>query len=109
MINTFSPNGGDLGRAAEILTPLEFSVILPPVARILEYLYHTKLSKLPFKYAFEFHSSHKAQIELVMMTTKLPPNVGFYECDGLKLFQIRGASGGIVTSYICYLITEDIK
>ena len=105
---TFDPNGGDLGRANFKSThPLEFHTILPHIAEILEYLHISKLSTLPFKYAFEFHSYHRNQILLEMSTITLPHHVSFYEIDGNKLFEIRGQSGGVISGLICYLVTGE--
>lgn len=106
---TFDPAGGDLGRAdIRPITPLEFQLIVPHVAHILECLYVSGLSKLPFKYAFEFPVHTKDQLLLAIATietTKLPPHVLFYECDGKKLFEMRGQSGGLTSGLICYLVT----
>jgi len=103
---TFDPNGGDLGRAEfKYTTPLEFTVVVPHIAYILEQIYLDKLSKLPCRYAFEFSSTHRSLIEFAMASVKLPDHVRFYEVDGIKLFQIRGVSGGLASSLICYLVT----
>lgn len=103
----FDPAGGDLGRA-EIrpISPLEFHVVLPHIAHILECLYLNGHSRLPFKYAFEFPFHVKDMVLMEIMGAKLPPHVMFYECDGKKLFEMRGASGGVTTGVICYLITQ---
>ena len=103
---TFNPNGGDLGRAKlGTISPVELYIVARHVAEILEALHSSEVSILPFKYAFEFITSSKDLALLTINATKLPPHVHFYECDGIKLFEIRGAGGGIVTSYICYLVT----
>jgi hypothetical protein len=105
---TFDPNGGDLGRASIThIHPLEFHVVIPHIADILESLHNIKISTLPFKYAFEFSSYYKDQILMEINTAKLPEHVSFYECDGKKLFEMRGASGGVVSGLICYLVTKD--
>jgi hypothetical protein len=104
----FDPAGGDLGRA-EIrpISPLEFHVILPHVAHILECLHVAGHSRLPFRYAFEFPLHTKDMILMETMSASLPPHVAFYECDGQKLFELRGQSGGVVSGLVCYLITHD--
>jgi len=103
----FDPNGGDLGRAVNgYIEPLELSVVLPHVAHILECLHQHNNSNKPYFYAFEFSSHARKGIELVMENTKLPEHVGWYTTDGMKMFAIRGASGGVVSSMICYLVTK---
>lgn len=103
----FNPDGGDLGRAAiRGLEPLEFSVVLPHVAIILEGLYNLNNSRLPYVYAFEFNSHTKRGVELVMLSAKLPEHVEWYETDGSNLFVMRGSSGGVIIGYICYLVTK---
>jgi hypothetical protein len=104
---TFIKDGGDLGRAElKPISALEFQIIVPHVACILESLYNSKLSTLPYKYAFEFITHQRKMIEIGMEILILPPHVHFYECDGRKLFEMRGVSGGIVSGLICYLITD---
>lgn len=104
----YDPNGDDLGRAEiKPISPLEFRVILPHVAHILECLYVSGNSKLPYKYAFEFLApTNRDIIFFEMQNVKLPPHVKFYECDGKQLFEMRGQSGGVVSGLICYLVTE---
>lgn len=103
----FDPNGGDLGRTAlRCIEPLEFSVVLPHVAYILNALQQLGNSRLPYVYAFEFSSSARKGIELVMENAKLPEHVEWYNIDDLKMFQIRGPSGGLAYTMICYLVTK---
>lgn len=109
---TYDPNGGDLGRAdIKPITALEMQIIIPHVANILENLASTDLSKLSFKYAFEIHYREKNAAMFVIQnsTYYLPPNVFWYEIDGNMLFEIRGSSGGVLSAYICYLVTKEKK
>jgi len=104
----FDPDGGDLGRShLKQLQALEFMIVLPHVAHILECLYISGNSRLPYKYAFEFGMYSKDTVIAMIEEAKLPPHVKWYECDGTKLFEMRGQSGGIVSGFICYLITGD--
>jgi len=104
---TFNPNGGDLGRAnMGAITPFEFIFVVPHIASILQELHESGQSNLPFKYGFEFTLGYKNLLHYALGSVKLPPNVSFYEVDGTRLFEIRGASGGIVTTMICYLVTH---
>lgn len=97
----------DLGRAAiKYVTPLEFQILIPHIATILHLLWRENFSRSNFVYAFEFSSGDRKAIELVMMSADLPEHVYFYETDDRKLFEMRGASGGITTGLICYLITK---
>jgi|SRR3970040_1940202 len=107
---TFNPNGGDLGRAEfKYVTPHEFRVIVPHIAHILECLYISEVSKLPFVYAFEFLFSYKNEISFIMETIKLPGHVKFYEIGSNQIFEIRGISGGVTANLICYLVTLERK
>lgn len=106
---TYNPNGGDLGRAKiRPINALELQIIVPHVANILEELAVVELSEMPFKYAFEIHMNQKQDAALVIQATSyhLPPHVFWYEVDGNTLFEIRGVSGGVATSCICYLVTK---
>jgi hypothetical protein len=107
---TFDPEGGDLGRASiKSITALEMQIVIPHVASILEELavMHQEEKKY-FKYAFEVLSQEKdaAQFVIHASTYSLPPRVFWYESDGISLFKMHGVSGGVVTAYICYLITK---
>jgi hypothetical protein len=109
MIN-YNPNGGDLGRAnIRSISALELQVIIPHIADILSELAIMKISDLPFKYAFELHKHERDMANLVIQGSinKLPSEVSWYELDGRKLFDMRGQSGGIVSSIICYLVTKE--
>lgn len=104
---TYNPDGGDLGRAFQHgTTPLEFQIVLPHIAYMLEALYRANFIREHFVYAFEFNVKDKALVELVMLSVELPEHVSFYETDGKKLFEMRGSSGGITTGLICYLVTK---
>ena len=102
----FDPNGGDLGRGLYV-TPTEFQICLPVISSILEILYKSDYSELPFRYAFEFKIFDKEQINAIIRKNELPAHVKWYEINGIRLFEVRGASGGITTSCICYLITDE--
>lgn len=104
----YDPNGGDLGRAnLRPIQALEFMIIAPHIADMLEGLHVSGNSRLPYKYAFEFTYHSKEEVIIVMNQLKLPPHVKFYDCDGQRLFEIRGQSGGVVSGFVCYLITGD--
>lgn len=107
----FDPDGGELGRAAvNLTTALELQIVIPHVASILNELaandekayYRQK----PYYYGFELFMTERDAAQLVIMTAKLPPRVEWYQSNGQNLFEIRSASGGVVSKYICYLITK---
>lgn len=106
---TYNPEGGDLGRA-EIgpVTALELQLLIPHVANILGELVMMELHVAPFKYAFEIYMDEQDKALHVIRASifKLPPKVYWYEANDVVLFVMRGASGGIATSYVCYLITK---
>jgi hypothetical protein len=96
----------DMGRATRIITPLELQLLIPHVADILSELQKYEPDNLHFSHCFELSTQYKTEANLVIATAKLPGNVQFYQADSRTLFEIRGASGGIVTSLACYLYTK---
>jgi hypothetical protein len=107
---TFDPDGGDLGRGAKFSTILEIMTVVPHIADIFQVLYtenHDNPDYRPYKYGFEtFTGISKTQLQVILKSIQLPHNVKWYDCDGNIIFEMRGASGGVVTGYICYLITD---
>jgi len=107
---TYNPDGGDLGRAdIKPITALEMQIVIPHVANILNELESRRVrDELPFKYAFELPMGEKDAAMFVIHASsyKLPPHVFWYEIEGRMLFEMRGASGGIVSGYVCYLVTK---
>jgi hypothetical protein len=104
-MTTFDPDGGELGRATRVVTPLEFQLLIPHVAEIINAL-KVESPRKYYVHPFEFRGEDKNCIELVILSAKLPSDVHFYETDGKKIFEIRGPSGGVVSSLICYLVTK---
>jgi hypothetical protein len=106
----FDPDGGNLGRGTKV-TALELAIIVPHIANILQALYNSNNhiyseQYLPAKYGFEVYTGDRKFLELAINDIKLPRDVKWYEVDGRKIFDMRSASGGIVSSLICYLITS---
>jgi len=110
MIRITELDGGDLGRGT-FVTPQEFPLLALRVAKILRelrlVLRNGFSDDIPC-YGFEIRMAHKDTILELMPKIKdlIGDDVLWYECDGKTLFEIRGASGGIVSSYICYLISR---
>lgn len=105
----FDPEGGDLGRGRKVNT-LELAVVVPHIADFISWLSYNKsddMGNLQYSYGFEVHSTEKNLLIIAMLEleNKFPRNVKWYETDGIKVFDMRGASGGIVSSLACYLIT----
>lgn len=109
----YDPDGGDLGRGVKV-TSLELAVVVPHIANILQALYDDRglffdNSKLPaYKYGFEVYLGDKNKLYLAIsdLEKQLPKNIHWYECDGQKIFELRGASGGVTTALACYLVTD---
>lgn len=108
---TFNPDGNDLGRGDRI-NPFEFYTIVPIIAKIFQALVDVARLKndkeyVPYKYAFEFNPEERSLILSIMNNyeSKFTKDVMFYTIDSRKLFEMRGSSGGIVSSMICYLTT----
>jgi hypothetical protein len=110
MVNfTFDSDCGDLGRASG-LTPIQDIPIV--VIRIAEVY-----SKLRFKveeqlcYCVEFRSEYRNTVLSMLKdieTEGLPGGVKFFSLSGNKVFEIRGVSGGVVSSCCFYLISEKV-
>jgi len=107
----FDPDGGDLGRGVKV-TALELAIIAPHIANIFQAIIAEQnmffdTSQLrPMKYGFEVWSRDKKYLGLALNDIRLPSNVGWYECDGKKIFELKSPSGGLSTSLVCYLITK---
>lgn len=98
----FDPDGGDLGRGKKIST-FELYIVAPYIADLLQTMYDDESGH--YKYSFEVFSAEKLKLEIVMNTILLPKDVSWYSIDGRKAFEMRGASGGVVTALACYLVT----
>jgi hypothetical protein len=108
---TYNPDGSDLGRAPiRPITALEMQVVIPHVANMLEELELRRTNEeFLFYYAFELNIHEKDAAMLVIRASTLPLHVSWYEVDGRRLFEIRGPSGGVVSAYICYLVTRNVN
>jgi len=104
---TFDPEGGDMGRGS-LVTAEEFDILVPHIGYILECLFLGKYSELPFRYGFEFNMREAREIQnhILAFYSKLPTHVEFYETNGKSIFEMRGISGGVSSSGICYLVTK---
>ena len=107
---TFDPDGGDLGRGVKV-TALELTIVAPHIIEILQSLYNDSnlffdMTKFPsYKYGFEVYYTDKEKLSIAMDSIRLSDNVHWYTCDDRKIFEMRGASGGIISALACYLVT----
>jgi len=62
---------------------------------------------IPF-YCFKVEAGYKVGLESIlnhlMTLNYLSKGCYFYTCDGMKIFEVRGPSGGITTSVCFYLM-----
>ena len=104
---TFNPESGDLGRGLNSISPMEFYILIPHVAHILEQLYeHDDIYHYHYAFEFPIHFPSK-EIGQIMDKFILPEHVYWYKTDGRKIFEIRGTNGGLKSGLICYLVTGD--
>lgn len=102
----FDPNGGDLGLSEVVINPEQFLNLIPIIHKIMLDVKKEFNPDKPLKYCFRFgHQSNSLIYDLIHRAEEIY-GVEFYSCDGKKVFEIRGISGGIVTGYVCYLIVR---
>lgn len=61
-----------------------------------------------FQHAFKIRTEDREFIQMFMLELEkeFPDTVQWYETDGRKLFELRGISGGVTTSLVCYLVSK---
>ena len=100
-------DGGDFG-LSEGNTKIEsIPFLVMRVAGIFSSLRTIKPRGKIFSYCISFNSDYFKTIEAMLIDIEregLPEGVSFYEFDGKKIFEIRGASGGVTASTCFYLI-----
>lgn len=108
-MNTVDLNGGEFTHDNNYCTPLEqIPLLIDKIGNLLVNLKPELKDgdkKVPF-YCFKVISSEKTLLSYILKTLALPKGCSLYECDGNVLFDIRGASGGIVTACCFYLIVK---
>jgi hypothetical protein len=70
---------------------------------------HLKNSYMIPCYSFTVRSEYKDTLEKMLIAIEregLPKGAEFYECDGRKVFEIRGPSGGVMTAVSFYLVAK---
>ena len=101
---------GDLGISEQGNTQIEqIPLLVMRIADIFSKLSHLKTKKELFCYCIQFSSDYKDTVKSMLRDIKrvgLPEGTGFYEIDGINIFDIRGASGGISCACCFYLIAK---
>lgn len=61
-----------------------------------------------FQHAFKLRSDDREIAKLIIdiLEKDLPLGIKFYELEGRKIFDLRGASGGVLTACVCYLTVK---
>lgn len=108
MLRTFGPYG-DLGRAEERTNPDEFVEKAIRAAHFLRAVADVALNQnfdvtKGLSYAIEVPVNGLGLVSLDYAQSKFPPGVSFYGSGGIRLFDLRGAGGGVATAQICYII-----
>lgn len=96
---------GDLGLALEVTPLLNIPIVLKTVIDIFK-----DLPVLPngkkYSFCIKTENEYRESVKHIITYHKFPLNVYIYTCDGLNIFDIRGASGGITTSCAFYIIGD---
>ena len=107
----FDPDGGELrlskiGNSRVEHIPLLIAVISDIFSNLIQE--DIKPKNKEFVYCIQFSPDDQQVVEgmiEIIEVSGLPKGVYFYRCDGKVLFEIRGPSGGVVTSMAFYIIT----
>jgi len=101
-------DGGDLGRANFRTEVEQIPYTIRIVSKILVDFATLKPQDKILAYCIEFDSTFKGTVECMLKDTEedLPSGVSFYMTDKQRIFSMRSASGGVVTSSCFYLILK---
>ena len=101
-------DGGDLGRANFRTEVEQIPYTIRIVSGILVDFATLKPQDKILAYCIEFDSTFKETVECMLsdVIEDLPLGVSFYVTDKRRIFEMRSASGGIVTSSCFYLILK---
>ena len=100
----YDPESGDLG-TGDLINPEQFFFLVRFVEKILNDIKKEFEPKWPLKYCFKIGVSAELLKSLISRAEEVY-GVEFYSVDGIKVFGIRGESGGVVSAYVCYLIVR---
>lgn len=107
-MNVVDLNGGEFEDAEKFCIPLDQILLLVDKIGNLLVALKPELKdphKIPF-YCFRVASDNRPMLMLILRTLLLPKGCSLYECDGRILFDLRDASGGVVTACCFYLIVR---
>lgn len=114
-MNHLDYDGGDVGFPDGITPLVLFPALIREISKIMSFLYReiregkilTPTSN--FSHGFKFRQEDTLLLNILINELKkeLPVGVVFYETDDKYIFELRGASGGIVTAVVCYLVTKN--
>lgn len=105
-------DGGDLGRGNGLTTFENIPIVIETVGNIFSQLRNEIQKPMILSYGIEVSSHYKNIMEPLLLSMELkglPNGCKFYQTDGRKIFEVRGYSGGVISSCIFYLICSGIK
>lgn len=110
-LRSFNKDGGDMGYPEPPVSTIPFQVHAAKAAKLLtltKALADVAGLDLQFCYSFmlPLDIDERKMTELTRQIM-LPYDVVWYTVDGRKLFEMRGPSGGVASSKVCYLHTID--
>lgn len=101
-------DGGDLGRANFRTEVEQIPYTIRIVSGILVDFATLKPQDKILAYCIEFDSTFNKTVECMLKDAEedLPSGVGFYMTNKQRIYEMRSASGGVVTSSCFYLILK---
>jgi hypothetical protein len=92
--------GGDLGRASHVYsTALSARGAIVTATEIFDWLKREQLVKKPIRYAIEI----SVDVPIEIMNELVRSNPFIYESNGIRVFDVKSSSGGIVLTRIIYV------
>ena len=110
-LRSFNPNGGDMGYPEPPNSTIPFPIHVAKAAKLLTLSKAlADVSGLDMQFCYGFMvplDLDERKMSVMVQQISLPHDVMWYTIDGRRLFEMRGPSGGIASSKVCYLITVD--
>ena len=108
-LRAFDPDGGDLGMPDPIRDDEDLFAYIVKAAKLLTLTQAlADVSNLDLRFCFGFRVPLNVvdkDFNYKLRSIILPNDVVWYNIDGRSLFEVRGPSGGIASTKVCYLIT----